>query len=215
MVFIFLKWDKSRIKEGLKALLLFGLGVSILVGIWTWRNYTLGGRIIPIAAYGGRIVWAGNSELTKGVINKETKRKYREMRNQRIQKGKGTVENDFYFYKKSVLDMAAHPSILAQGIIRKIQRLWFNWDVSEGWPSFRKLMIILGNSFFLVFGIFGIFKLNADQKKAFFPIFIFMGYTILFHLVTYSLRRYSLPIMPYFILFSIFYLSAIIKKQKT
>ncbi|MDW7992103.1 MAG: glycosyltransferase family 39 protein [Anaerolineae bacterium] len=55
-----------RWKERWRNLALVALGLLLLFGPWTWRNYRVFRAFIPVASLGGVGVWAGNNPLSQG-----------------------------------------------------------------------------------------------------------------------------------------------------
>jgi 4-amino-4-deoxy-L-arabinose transferase-like glycosyltransferase len=93
------------------AALAIGLGVALVVGPWTARNYLTHGRLIVVAAEGGVTFWTGNHPLATGdgdmAVNIAIKRDHERFRAAHPGLAEEAIEP--LYYREALTWMATHP----------------------------------------------------------------------------------------------------------
>jgi len=192
-------------KEKLKNLSLVIVGAAMVISPWTIRNYQVSNKFILISSPGSYAFWSGNFILTDGLdddeLNEDQLSLLEEARKKIAKKNDDfmAVENSDFFLKATIANIKHQPVEFVELLFKKVFRFWFSTFHSKTkqfqlWVTMLQLSIIIP-------GLYGLYQAVKDNKDIV-PTLMFIAYLFFGHVLTSSTLRYSIPIMPYIILFA-------------
>lgn len=203
---------KIRQYVTLRNIFLLFLGFFLFVSPWTIRNYFVSERFILISTPGGYAFWSGNYFLTDGRDDDELSPYQLELLEE-ARKGIATNDKDFMapensilFLKATIENIKSKPNEFVKLTFKKFLRFWysiFHPKVKgfQVWVTILQLGILIP-------GFFGVYRAVKNNKNVF-PILMIILYLVIIHTITSSTLRYSIPIMPYMVLFATYWFSEI------
>lgn len=204
----FLAWHHRSIgRKFLRQSAFFLLGFALIVGPWVARNFIVLDAFIPSSTAGVPLL-NGSSEEFWEIDDRE--REF-PLYVEYLKKEKGLipprrvawVEKD-KFHKQAAIEkyrqrLEERPLSFIPFLAEKFARMWYATEVGH-----RHGLILLSNLPFYLFGIAGLWLLMRSGNRAGALITVLLGYFIVIHVLVYSLFRYTLPVMPYVILLSVY-----------
>lgn len=179
----------------------------ITISPWVVRNYKVADRFVFLGTGGGYNLWLGNNLPTDGKDNDELAGKKLELllnSISHINDGKGDqfeIENDKKFFKEAVRGFSENMADSFVLIIKKAFRFWF-YIYHPDHRSYLFILIPL-QAILLSLALFGVYISIKEHRDIFFPIAIIIYFNML-HAAIVSTFRYSIPIMPYVIMFAVY-----------
>ncbi len=175
------------------------VGMLVVIAPWTIRNHRVANAFVPVATErGGITMFIGNYYPSRGMWEGEHKYLWQNEVD-RIAKehaGANPIEMDRIYFRATLANIASHPLQFAELFIRKAWRFWFT-NASER----LRWLVLLVQLTFLGLAVAGLFKRGFDAVAALF-FFLLVGYVWLLHAAIYADARFSLPLMPYVMLFA-------------
>jgi len=188
----------------LVAFIIFVFGFIIVILPWTIRNYKVSHRIIPVSLGGSNSFLQGSKfefltsyEEKDRLINKNLYELGLE------RKGKEAIEVDRIFKKAAIINykqlIIQSPLNFIKLFAIKFLRFWYATDSG----NHQKITLIIQLCYLLpaIWGFIYSFKDRSSKSMALILTLIIV-YTFSLHTVMFPLMRYSVPIMPYIIIFS-------------
>ncbi len=190
----------------LKCLLLIA-GVCLAISPWTLRNYQITGSWLILGTGGGYNLWLGNHIPTDGRDNDELEGEKLQLLKDSISEitqGKGdqfSAENNRRFFKEALKGIRDNPSGTMVLMIKKAFRFWFSiFHPDHRWFSWFLIPI---QGLILTLASLGIYFSIKERKEIFHPLSIILYFNLI-HAAVAATFRYSIPIMPYVIMFAVY-----------
>lgn len=195
--------------------------MASIVSVWTIRNYVVFRKIIPVNAYLGDVLWI--STWKEEWLDWKAKEPALS-----ISRGKSQVEASEAFFKEGVKNIKDHPFIYAKMCFKRLYRLWITGHSNTYYymtDSLRayldkgqyltvavKLGMLVGNIVIVVSGFLGIgraiWRKRAGSDVSVYLLMMPVFFYVAMHFFIFATPRYSIPIMPFMIIFaSYFFLS--------
>lgn len=213
-VYLFLKFRKRK-----KVLEIVSKGAIILVFAfatvlpWTLRNFAVTGKFLLIDTSGGYTIWIGNQYETKGfdddgLSDGDREKVFKKLakllnlqdpsNSEIFESAWGSVENNNLLMREALKDMIRNPMATLELSARKISRFWFNF-IGEKNEAYSVLIIFFQSLLLLIacVGIIFVYKNKINVAI----ILIFILYFHLIHMLSTANVRYSVPLVPYMLLF--------------
>ncbi len=204
-----------------KYVLLLLLCAAATISPWTYRNYALTGRFIPITTGGGWNLWVGNyvpadgrdfDELS-GERLENLKRGYRtvtgkdvdlrtydhdfEVQGQRDEPLLLGPEKDALFREAAVDHIKGNRAAVAGLVVKKAGRFWADL-YSQRLKKYQPAAAILQWSL-VILGLSG-FLLGDEVRRRGWPLVLPIAYSWALHALTVSTMRYGVPYVPLLLL---------------
>jgi 4-amino-4-deoxy-L-arabinose transferase-like glycosyltransferase len=217
-VHLWIKWD-SRSSWRHLALLLACTVLSIAP--WTYRNYAITGRFIPITTGSGWNLWVGNyvpadgrdfDELS-GEQLEQLKRGYRDVTGMDVdlkmyddefevdgpqdEPLRLDVDKDALFRTAALDHIWNNPGPVAGLVVKKLGRFWADL-YSRRLKRYQPMAAVLQWSL-VILGLCGFF-LGRETRRAGWPLLLPILYSWLVHSLTVSTMRYGVPFVPLLLL---------------
>lgn len=194
-------------------------GSVAVISPWAMRNFMVSGHIIPVTTGGGYSLWVGNRVTSDGreddELDPSARVTYEADRSRIAQATLASAEAarrynitpdmDRRFAEAALAGMASDPGGTLVLFAKKAFRLWFSVYSPERRGSEWGIWFIHG--VLLAGGLWGAVSLRG-QRRTVWPIFVVLLHTTLVHVVVVSTVRYSVPVIPYFIILTAAGLSA-------
>ncbi len=167
-------------------------GTVFTISPWTIRNYVVTKKFIPVSTGIGNV-------LSLGVKTDYSKPRYKL---ENLSKVHGdfdyqhTVEDDETLFKKSLSLIKYYPSDYIKQVFWKILSFWY-WSGSQ----LKNTINLIVNIPLLICAIAG-FIYARRENLLILPILAAIIYFNFLHALTHSISRYSMPVIPYVILFA-------------
>ncbi len=202
--------DKAVIKFSILIFLI----MSLIISLWTIRNYKVFGRLIPISIHYGDVLWYST---WKGEwLEYKLQEPY-----STIAQGLGPVDTAQAYFKASIRNVEEHPFIYLKMCSKRLYRLWVTGhsnifyymryslvDYLRQKSYFIlciKLFMLFFNSFIVLAGFLGIRAAFIKFKKAKINLYLLsypVAFFVVLHFFIFATPRYSIPIMPFMIIFA-------------
>ena len=207
MVAYLLAARTARRQIRLRHVALLALGFAVVVAPWTVRNYAVSHRFILISSPGSYAFWSGNFYPTQGrdddELNAQELQTLEEARTRIARNNPDfmAVENSALFMQDALASIRNHPGQFVWLVFEKFLRFWF----APFHPRTRHFFaaVTLIQLAVLLPAAWGI-VLALRRRKAVAPLLLFICYLVPLHALTSATVRYSIPIMPYMILFAVY-----------
>lgn len=203
-------------KDFLRCFLFILLGMIITIAPWTFRNYIVYKKIIPIGSYSSQILWLGNNEFIDA-SKPYSSEFYKE--NPEIQKIKEKAKGLSFskreqFYLDKVKDFAINnPANFIENFFKKFSTFWRSTSEIKlsffgNIPLLRNLDWLINNLYRFLIYLFPVgivmafFNKSLKNKYHLLLLFIIIYYSFLTSIMTVvGGARYRLPIMPFVIIY--------------
>lgn len=226
LLFATVFWIKERKR---RYDLLKNLGIAVLMMIftvspWTLRNYIVSKEWIFIDTSGGYSFWAGNRLSSDGIEDLLNEEKFTEIKKEVAEIlgitytpslplettawGNGT--NAQKFYREGIKGIMESPFQTFILWMKKLYRFWFYYDGMLS--SLLPYLLLLQLSLLIPAG-FGIY-FAIKEEKTIFVFLLIISYFWLVHTAALVKARYSIPILPYMILFAVNGINSWIRKNE-
>jgi 4-amino-4-deoxy-L-arabinose transferase-like glycosyltransferase len=216
---VYLVWHhRAKAAGALRGAAVLAAVTALAILPWTYRNYTVTGRIVPISTGAGTNLWIGwwppaysesedhpdcnpvwphtPPELTAAIA------------------GMSEVQRDDYLGKIAVSYIAEAPAAAAVNSLHKFSMLWLgNLGANVNvWPAGRHPLFRLGQfaipamaiglvPIFLT-AIAGYLLLPSEAKHRAMPVVLVLGWWTFAYVATVAVGRYALPVYPYILGFA-------------
>jgi hypothetical protein len=173
---------------------------------WVIRNYHVTDSFL-LGTGGGYNLWLGNHIPTDGKDHDELDGEKLQLLKDsisRVTQGQGdqfTVENDKKFFNEALRGIKDNPYATMVLIAKKVFRFWFYIYH----PDHKKFTLFLIPIQGLILSLFllGIYFSVKEKIEIFHPLAIIIYFNLI-HAAVASTFRYSIPVMPYVILFAVY-----------
>ncbi len=200
---LFIHFKRKRALLNFSAL---AIGLFVVIMPWIIRNYHVTGSFL-LGTGGGYNLWLGNHIPTAGKDHDELNGEKLQLLKDsisRVTQGQGdqfTVENDKKFFEEALRGIKDNPYATIVLIAKKAFRFWFYIYH----PDHKKFTLFLVpiQGLILSLSLLGIY-FSIKENKEIFYILIIIIYFNLIHAAVASTFRYSIPVMPYVILFAVY-----------
>ena len=184
----------------------FAIGLSVVILPWIIRNYNVTGDFL-LGTGGGYNLWLGNHIPTDGKDHDELNEEKLQLLKDsitRVTQGKGdqfTIENDKKFFDEALRGVRDNPYQTILLIVKKAFRFWFYIYH----PDHKKYILFLVpiQGLILSLSLVGVY-FSIKEKIGIFYLLAIIIYFNLIHAAVISTFRYSIPVMPYVILFAVY-----------
>lgn len=211
-------WLRKRIQLVPVLIRLIGV-IIIMIGVispWTIRNYLFSNELIFVDTSGGYTFWIGNRIQSDGHDDDPlTKTEMDEVKKDvaRIlgmdytpsftlaKTAWASGENSKKLYQEGLRTIWNHPLQVGWISLKKIYRFWFLYVGKMGFRLQELIWVIQG--ILISIGLIGI-GFSLKQRKAISPLILIIAYFVLLHMMSTANIRYSMPVMPYMILLTVF-----------
>ena len=193
-----------------KNLFVICLTMVVVTSPWTLRNYLESKKFIPVSVGGGYNFLVGDffvkyyeevGEDNKLLIGKA----YDEMKVILSQKGfehppffNLSPDQDDYLNRVALEKILKRPSDLVVKVRKQFLRFW-----CLGASEKKTAGLLILQFPFLVLALVGIF-FSLKMKKNFLAPFLVIAYFVLLHSAIFAVARFSVPVVPYVIIFAVF-----------
>lgn len=194
-LFLYYKNFKLVIIRGILLL----ITLSFFIGPWSLRNYTIFHEFTPLVSgiVEGLIMYTYDEQL-KSSPNNERFKEFDNKEEVRAIKSLEGIDRRILARKTLFNRFIESPVIFLKLMGVKFLRFWYASDSGK----FDNVLVFLQFPI-LVFGILGIIAFCIlDNWKRVFPIALVILYFVLTHSFASGFARYSMPIMPYIIMFA-------------
>jgi hypothetical protein len=166
---------------------------------WTYRNYKVFGRFIPVRSAFGIMLWEGSNPVARDV-NSFALQPVWSLPEAELYKRMGEIPYMKSKEREALAFMRSHPLFTIRNILRKVGANWF--EVSDRphssfseYPFYLKMLGGLNALFVLLAWIGTVSALRAHNEEAIPYLFVLVFYPLVYYL-TSTLVRYRFPIEP-------------------
>jgi 4-amino-4-deoxy-L-arabinose transferase-like glycosyltransferase len=178
-------------RVSLRALIVLAMVCAVMVGPWTFRNWRVLGKIVPIRSNFGEELWQGNHEGGTGRImaatgpaqNRWERERYRQL---------GEIAYLAQRRRESMNFISQHPGQYFRWMFFRFRYWWFAEGESAAVYFFYRLLGVL--TF-----IGAVLAWLTARRTAYLPIIAIVVYPIIYY-VTDVYARYRHPIEPFMVL---------------
>ena len=170
---------RKNLLPGFNCFLLFLLGVLVTIGPWTYRNYIVFGKLVPIQTLGGYHLYLATGQ--KKVPGRSV----------------GAVANDREYFNRAWSSIESHPLDYAG---RMFDRFWKMWSKTDSGKQDRVLGVV--NLSLLVAALFGMW-IHRSRWKELLPLELIIFNYVAVHVVVIAIFRYLLPTIPVLVMFAV------------
>ena len=220
---VLIVWElKPRWRLIVGYFLAFCISFVLVLTPWTIRNYFVFGHFIPASSYSGWPIFEGNHFLDQPDYNRlrehiESSVALMEVLEADIgptldparfflhvaQHGVSEYEVDQIALKEAVKVIARQPAryMLVSGL--RFMRLWFN--IGYGVPSsMQTYMVLVVNAVLLILAVSSFLFFRGKWVRRSVPLVILVVFTTVVYSATQALVRYSMPVIPFIMVFASF-----------
>lgn len=184
------------------------VGLVLLFGPWTVRNFLVFGEFIPVASLGGVGVWAGNNPLSEGGGMLPDERTWGEGAPEwgwMGWEGLSEVESSRRFMERGLSWIREHPLEFAALVPRKLLRLWsptsFGVQFSRRASPLLTAVALPPYLLFLALAFWGMGRTRRGWRDQF-PLYaLILGINGLVA-ITYGATRYGIAMAPVLCLYA-------------
>jgi 4-amino-4-deoxy-L-arabinose transferase-like glycosyltransferase len=206
--FVVLVGGATLLRHGRKAwvpVMIFFISGMLAIAPWTMRNYLASaGSFVLISTEGPYSIWVGSFLATAGLdddgLRGEKLALFEDTRTQ-IAGGNQWLapENRAKFTRAAIDNISASPLEFIALSLRKILRFWF-FIQNPDRQIFMTVVALIQIGYLLAGGV-GLYYSWPKHVLAMGPGLLAIGYFVLLHALTVAEVRYSVPVMPYVIIF--------------
>jgi 4-amino-4-deoxy-L-arabinose transferase-like glycosyltransferase len=177
------------------ASLVFVLGLAP----WTFRNYEVFGKFVPVRSVLGITLWMGNNPTAVGIdsfpmlptLNLTAAERFKQM---------GEINYARAKEREALAFMRSHPATTLHHVLRDVASFWLAVSdrPDETWstdPPYVKAMLLL-NALVIFFGLLGVAAAWRLRNPNFFPYASMLVVFPLVYYLTYPLARFRFAIEP-------------------
>ena len=214
-VVLFIKTKQRRIAF-VKNYIFLLISMVLIVSPWTLRNYIVsGGEVIPIDTSKGYTFWEGNQVLTDGHDLEALSREKRLNAESAIADilgianepdGTGNISriawsskrNSDKLFNEAVQNIYENPIEVVDLLVKKSFRFWFSFIEHKYKLQY---LIILYHTILVSLGIMGLYR-SCREHRPVLVLTVIILYFYSIHILSIAYIRYSVPIIPYIIIFA-------------
>lgn len=210
---IYLAWHHRGKSAAVKGSLLMVALVVVAIAPWTYRNYVVTGRIVPISSGFGTAFWMGwwpgAYYGAPGSWNQDPAWPHTPPELTTAIRGMSEVERDSYLANAALSYMRDDPATTCIIALRKFSNLWLGnlGARPEIWPVGRRPLFAIGQfaipaAACLAVPIFlaalaGYICLPRSVKSRATLVILLLGWWTFAYMLTYTDLRYLFPLLPY------------------
>ncbi len=196
------------------------VGLMLLFGPWTLRNFLVFGEFIPVASLGGVGVWAGNNPLSQGggmMPNEQTWGEGAPEFGWGGWAGLSETESSRRFMERGLAWIRDHPLEFAALVPRKLLRLWsptsFGVQFSRRASPLLTAVVLPPYLVFLALAFWGMWRTRRGWREQF-PLYaLILGINGLVA-ITYGATRYGIAMAPVLCLYAAVALGALLPERE-
>lgn len=197
LLFLTLIYQSLKLKQSFwKKIIIFALGWSLPLSLWTYRNWVVFHEFIPLTVQSGQALYLGLivDPLHPARMLEPELIKMKEMGLERF------IDQDRYLMRKAIEHIRANPVHQCKLTVIKFLQFWRPWPYP---PYSVNTRIAMGFFYCFMFsmGVLGIWYSRADWMKLL-PVYAFIASLSMAHSIFFSNFRYRLPIEPLLIFFA-------------
>ncbi len=180
-------------------LLTYGLIYVGLMSPWWLHNYAKYGQFVRLNLAGGMVLYTGNNPLNRsgGGVGKI------DVDWSPFDSITDSVARDQALTKAAMDYIRADPAHFISMAVVKLARLWRPWPHSNEYSSLP--IIFVSAASFIPMICLGLWGLVGTLRMRFvvsLPIFAYLGFLTLVHMVTFGSIRYRIPLEPFVLIFA-------------
>lgn len=181
-------WLVARRRDNLRSFVAFLLALTVTLAPWTWRNYRLFGRLVPVSTLGGVNLWIGNYVPFLAEARLES---YDIIHKTLLKDVPPDQEGmiDAALYRAAFSDIGTflthRPARFLKMEVIKFHRLWSTIGTDAD----------IYHVGLLVLGLVGIAVMAVDWRRAWAPVVFLAGFNVVY-VFSYCEARYNLTVMP-------------------
>ncbi|HET9480883.1 MAG TPA: glycosyltransferase family 39 protein [Candidatus Polarisedimenticolia bacterium] len=209
----------ARARDGLERSAAFAIGLLLVVGPVTARNYRVSGEFVPLTTGAGEVFYIGNNPAADGryapppFVRAAAAVEHEDFRLEaarRLGRPPGTVsrkESSDYWLDQGLGWIRAHPGDFAILVLRKLSLFWNHYELPDNhsYDHHRRLMPILS----LPLPVFGLIAplaaagivLSADRWRRLMPLYVLGAGYLASVMLFFVFGRFRLPIVPVLLVF--------------
>ncbi|WP_437679249.1 ArnT family glycosyltransferase [Sorangium sp. So ce131] len=192
-------WLTARTQLGAKAATrtaaLMLLGMALVVGAWTARNYGVFGRIVPIATNGPLNFFIGNSPQATGHFHFFIPAQSRALWNTPSEHGANEIESMAIMGREAVRFISENPGRVAALSLKRLAWLWFPTPTAPLALTPRMLALCARAAFLSVYSLLAIYGLFRMRRMFLGKALIALAcVTSLVHAMTHVDVRFRAPL---------------------
>jgi hypothetical protein len=190
-------WHRHRKSSGACWLSLVG-GVALVVLPWTVRNYVVAHEFIPVAVEeAGQTAFVGNFAPSLGAWEGPHKEAWEAdlAHIAAAHPGADAATLDRAYLAAAADEVRSQPGVFPEMLALKAWRFWFSNASGR-----LGIAVVVVQAVFLGLAVWGLVKRSLPADVAWF-FGLVIGYTWLLHALVYADVRFSLPLIPYVVLF--------------
>lgn len=197
----------GRKKEAISGFTMLLIGMLTIIIPWTLRNYMVSKHFIPVATLGGQVLFVGNMAILdetgkwrsavddpKRLIAFFNDESFRLPKEHGIQ---DESERDSFLYKLTLDFALNHPDLVLRSFLIKAAYFWYL-------ALDRSTMVIsaIVNLPLVILGVIGLILAAIRKETNVLPYILVIGYMNIVFAIFWAQARYSIPIMPYIMMFT-------------
>lgn len=191
-----------------KMFLSFGYTVLLFIFIlspWIIRNFLHFKKFLPLTTYSGRVLWEGNNPKATGGPCAYWPEEIKEL---------SEIEQDRYLGNLAMKVIISNPQRFIKLMGKKFIRFWNVVPNYAGFSSFKyRIISILSDGIIIPLSILGII-LSFKIKRKVLLFYLIIAFFTAFHMISLASIRYRVPIMPFMIIFSAYFIQQLIIHHK-
>lgn len=197
--------SRLRKKEALLPVISFFVGGILIILPWTIRNYVAsGGSFVPVSTAGAYSLWVGSFYPTHGLdddgLRGEKLALFEETRQEIAGSDRWLIPANQGKFTRAALDnILDSPLRFVELGVRKFFRFWF-FIQNPDRQGFMAIVALVQISYLIPGGV-GFYYALRERQNAIWPLLLIIGYYVILHALTVAEVRYSVPVMPYVIIF--------------
>jgi len=203
----------AKNSQKLKHLIIIFIIMCSVISIWSMRNYKAFGKFVLISVHYGDTLWI--STWKEEWLEWQEKEPFIS-----LTKGLDQINSSTVLFKAGINNIKEHPFIYLKMCTKRLYRFWLtghsnvfyfmtdslkNYIIKkEYFIALLKIIMLFFNTSIIILGFFGI-KLayrNIKNNNLLYYLLMPIIFFIIMHFFTFATPRYSVPIMPFVIVFT-------------
>lgn len=183
-------WRFGSLPRLARHLLAFGLGAGLLLGPWTFRNFSSTGRIVPLTGRTASVLDAGSSRETPDP--------------RRLRSPLDRARYADYHEMASVRSLLRDPAGYVWALLVRLEFTWLHPNGLQSLPGgVLRWLYRLGHLVVLLLAVTGFAEAFRSRRWRALVLAGVLIYTIVVHLfISTAVPRYSIPVLPLILLFA-------------
>jgi len=196
-----------------KHLIIIFIIMCSIISIWSMRNYKAFGKFVLISTHYGDTLWI--STWKEEWLEWQEKEPFIS-----LTEGLNQIDSSVVLFKAGINNIKEYPFVYLKMCAKRLYRFWLtghsnvfyfmadslkNYIIKkEYFIALLKIVMLFFNMGIIIFGFFGV-KLayrNVKNNNLLHYLLMPMLFLIILHFFTFATPRYSIPIMPFVIVFA-------------